>query len=81
MDTGQFEVCVAQAVLAAVKSTFSALKLRLNSKAVGGVFMLEHPVFTVDLLLRVPNVVINPSLDEIQHTINATAKKVGASFG
>lgn len=65
----------AQAVLSAVKTTFAALKQRLSSKAVGGVFVLERPIFSVDLLLRVPAVVVNPSVDEIQATINATAKK------
>ena len=42
----------AQAVLSAVKTTFSALRLRLGSKAVGGVFLLERPIFSVDIRLQ-----------------------------
>lgn len=70
-----------QAVLGAVKNTFTALKHRLGSKAVGGVFVLERPLFGVELQLRLPSVVINPSLEEIQETINSTAKKVGGWRG
>lgn len=42
----------------------------------GGALFLERPVFGVELQLRVPAVVISPSLDEIQAAINDTAKKV-----
>ncbi|PSC73956.1 flagellar outer dynein arm heavy chain gamma [Micractinium conductrix] len=65
-----------QALLSAVKSSFSGLKRRLASTAVGGALFLERPVFGVDLQLRVPAVVLHPSLEEIQEAINATAKKV-----
>lgn len=43
----------------------------------GGVLFLERPLFSVDLQLRVPAVVLSPSLDDIQQAINDTAKKVG----
>lgn len=66
-----------QSVLAAVKSSFAALSRRLASTAVGGALFLERPIFGVDLQLRVPAVVLSPSLDEIQEAINDTAKKVG----
>ncbi|KAL4452763.1 hypothetical protein ABPG75_008425, partial [Micractinium tetrahymenae] len=65
-----------QSLLAAVRSSFSELKRRLGSTAVGGVLFLDRPVFGVDLQLRVPSVVLHPSLEEIQEAINATAKKV-----
>lgn len=70
-----------QALLSAVKSSFSGLKRRLASTAVGGALFLERPVFGVDLQLRVPAVVLHPSLEEIQEAINATAKKVGRRRG
>lgn len=70
-----------QSLLSAVKSSFSLLKARLGSTAVGGVLFLERPVFGVDLQLRVPSVVLHPSLDEIQEAINTTAKKVRGQGG
>jgi len=66
-----------QSLLSSVKSSFFVLKQRLGSTAVGGALFLERPVFSVDLQLRVPSVVLHPSLEEIQEAINSTAKKVG----
>lgn len=65
-----------QSLLSAMSSSFAALKRRLNSKAVGGVLFLERPLFAVDVQLRMPDVVLHPSLDELQEAINATAKRV-----
>eukprot|EP00887_Chlorella_sp_A99_P001633 scaffold8.g1633.t1 len=65
-----------QSLLSAMNLSFSALKRRLASKAVGGALFLERPVFGVDLQLRMPDVVLHPSLDEIQEAINTTAKRV-----
>ena len=56
--------------------TFAALKCRLASKVVGGALVLERPIFGVELQLRMPDVVLHPSLDEIQEAINATAKNI-----
>lgn len=53
------------------------LRGRLASTAVGGVLFLERPLFSMDLQLRVPAVVLSPSLDDVQEAINDTAKKVG----
>lgn len=66
-----------QSLLTAVKSSFAALRRRVASTAVGGALFLERPIFGVDLQLRVPAVVLSPSLDEIQAAINDTAKQVG----
>lgn len=65
-----------QSLLSAVKSSFSVLRRRLASTAVGGVLFLERPLFSMDLQLRVPSVVLSPSLDDVQEAINDTAKKV-----
>lgn len=54
------------------------LRRRLASTAVGGVLFLECPLFSMDLQLRVPAVVLSPSLDDVQEAVNDTAKKVGA---
>lgn len=45
----------------------------------GGIFYLERPFFDVDVELKVPNVSMNPSLDEIQEAINSCAKKILAT--
>lgn len=66
-----------QSLLSAVKSSYAALRRRLASTAVGGVLFLERPLFSVELQLRLPAVVLGPSLEEIQDAINDTAKKVG----
>ncbi len=70
-----------QSLLSAVKSSFALLRRRLASTAVGGVLFLERPLFSVDLQLRVPAVVLSPSLDDIQQAINDTAKKVAWAEG
>lgn len=72
-----------QSLLSAVRASFGELKHRLGSTAVGGALFLDRPVFGVDLQLRVPSVVLHPSLEEIQEAINSTAKKAsgGGSGG
>ena len=64
-----------QSLLSAVKSSFAALRFRLASTAVGGVLFVERPLFSVELQLRLPAVVLGPSLEEIQEVINDTARK------
>lgn len=64
-----------QSLLSAVQASFSDLKRRLGSTAVGGTHLLDRPVFGFDLQLRVPSVVLHPSLEEIQEAIDSTAKK------
>ena len=64
------------AVLRATKESFNAMKKRLGSRSSGGFLFVERPFFDVDVELTVPNVSMNPSLDDIQGSINLTAKRV-----
>ena len=64
------------ALLATTKASFESMKKRLGSRASGGFLFVERPFFDVDIELTVPNVSMNPSLDDIQAAINSTAKKV-----
>jgi dynein heavy chain len=52
------------------------MKKRLGSRSSGGFLFVERPFFDVDVELTVPNVSMNPSLEDIQGAINSTAKKV-----
>ena len=65
-----------QALLAATKASFVAMKTRLGSRASGGFLFVEHPFFNVGVELAVPAVALNPSLAAIQVAINAVAKQV-----
>jgi hypothetical protein len=65
-----------QAVLAATRNSFNKMKKRLGSRSSGGFLFVERPFFDVDVELRIPSVNMNPSLEEIQQSINETAKKV-----
>ncbi|MEW5318622.1 MAG: hypothetical protein WDW38_009830 [Sanguina aurantia] len=65
-----------QAIMSATQKSLGALKRRLGSKTATGVQFTERPFFDVDVELKVPNVAMNPSLDEIQSAINACTKKV-----
>ena len=42
----------------------------------GGFFFMERPIFDVDVELKVPNVSMNPALEEIQSAINSCAKTI-----
>ncbi|GBG77441.1 hypothetical protein CBR_g23890 [Chara braunii] len=69
-----------QAILTATKNTFVALRRRLGSRvshaSTGLLPSAEIPFFEVDVELTIPNVSMNPSLDDIQNAINTAAKKV-----
>jgi dynein heavy chain len=64
------------AILNAVKRTFTAIKRRLSSRQRGGFLFVENPLFDVDVELTIPNVTVHPSLDEVQHAINESARLV-----
>lgn len=66
-----------QAILRATKSSFAAMKKRLAGISNAGAASAERPFFDVSVELTVPRVTMNPTLDDIQAAINATAKKVG----
>jgi dynein heavy chain len=74
--TKHFEKLMYQAVLAATKNSFNKMKKRLGSRSSGGFLFVERPFFDVDVELAIPDVVMKPSLEEIQTAINETAKKV-----
>lgn len=65
-----------QAILAATKASFNAMKKRLGSRASGGFLFVERPIFDVEVQLSIPNVAMSPSLEDIQGAVNTTAKKV-----
>ena len=62
-----------RAILNATKNSFMALKKRIGSGASGGFLFIERPFFDVDVELTIPNVSMNPSLDDIQRAVNHTA--------
>eukprot|EP00854_Cymbomonas_tetramitiformis_P001067 gene1068-1616_t len=74
--TRHYEKLMYQAVLAATKNTFNKMKKRLGSRSSGGFLFVERPFFDVDVELSIPDVRMNPSLEEIQLSINQCAKKV-----
>jgi len=74
--TRHHEKLMYQAVLAATRNSFNKMKKRLGSRSSGGFLFVERPFFDVDVELRIPSVNMNPSLEEIQQSINETAKKV-----
>ncbi len=53
------------------------MKKRLAGISNAGAASAERPFFDVSVELTVPRVTMNPTLDDIQAAINATAKKVG----
>lgn len=67
---------VTQAILRATKSSFAAMKKRLAGISNASAASAERPFFDVSVELTVPRVTMNPTLDDIQAAINATAKKV-----
>lgn len=52
------------------------MKKRLAGISNAGAASAERPFFDVSVELTVPKVTMNPTLDDIQAAINATAKKV-----
>ena len=75
---GSFDSCFVcmQAILRATKSSFAAMKKRLGGISTSSGNSAERPFFDVSVELSVPRVTMNPTLDDIQAAINATAKKV-----
>jgi dynein heavy chain, axonemal len=64
------------AVAQASKNSFHVLKTRLSRGSKSSLYFVEKPFFNVEINLKVPNVVVSPSLEEIQEAINTCAKKV-----
>ena len=66
------------AILNSTKNSFHTLKRRLASRApdAAGVSSADQPFFDVNVELYVPNVSMNPDLEEIQTAINRCAINV-----
>ncbi|ETO09364.1 hypothetical protein RFI_28011 [Reticulomyxa filosa] len=64
-----------QSVLSCIKTSLNVLKDRANSRQQKS-YVSEIALFQVHLMLQVPRVVVSPSLDEIQQTINLVAKSI-----
>ncbi|DBA69380.1 TPA: Dynein gamma chain, flagellar outer arm [Trebouxia sp. C0005] len=73
---GHYSNAMYQAILRATKSSFAAMKKRLAGISNAGAASAERPFFDVSVELTVPRVTMNPTLDDIQAAINATAKKI-----
>lgn len=63
------------AILSAVKNSFNALKTRLTHKASKSGHV-NKPFFDVDVKLRVPSIMMDPTLEEVQAAINRCALHV-----
>lgn len=62
------------AIAAAMRNSFAVLKERVAPAR--GSSEAAPPFFDVEVDLKVPDVVVSPSLDEIQEAVNTCAKKV-----
>eukprot|EP00882_Tetradesmus_deserticola_P029956 GHRQ01033598.1.p1 GENE.GHRQ01033598.1~~GHRQ01033598.1.p1 ORF type:complete len:173 (+),score=58.59 GHRQ01033598.1:276-794(+) len=65
-----------KSILLPTQRSFAAMKRRLGSKTATGIFYMERPFFDVDVELKLPNITLNPTLDDIQDAINSTAKTI-----
>eukprot|EP00698_Gefionella_okellyi_P008565 TRINITY_DN2129_c0_g1_i1.p1 TRINITY_DN2129_c0_g1~~TRINITY_DN2129_c0_g1_i1.p1 ORF type:complete len:4495 (+),score=1467.97 TRINITY_DN2129_c0_g1_i1:46-13530(+) len=64
-----------QAVLSCVRNALHMLRRRFASHNIGFLY-IESPVFKVDVELEIPNVVLVPSLEQVQQAVNDVAIKV-----
>lgn len=79
-----------QALLHCAKNSMNALKKRIGSKPAvasedgpkknNNTEIIVQPFFEVDVQLAAPNVVLHPSLDEIQECINRSAQAILRCF-
>jgi dynein heavy chain len=74
-----FEAFLYNAVLQLTKRSFADMKSRLGSFSSAGFLFIEHPFFAVNVELSMPHVVLSPSLNDIQHSINSVARTLIAS--
>jgi dynein heavy chain len=66
-----------QAVLDCTQVSLDAIKRRVGSRVHTGGFLLnERPFFDVNVELQIPNIVMNPPLNEIQEAINRCSRTV-----
>jgi dynein heavy chain len=75
-----------QALLHCAKNSMNALKKRIGSRPVVSTgdkkvaAVVVQPFFEVDIQLAAPNVILHPSLDEIQECINKSAQAILRCF-
>ena len=70
-----------QALLHSAKNSLNTLKKRIGSRKGTSILTAsQRPFFDVDVQLIPPNVLLSPSLDEIQKCINESAKAVLACY-
>eukprot|EP00762_Andalucia_godoyi_P000483 ANDGO_03248.mRNA.1 Dynein gamma chain len=62
-----------KAILSATTKSLQIVKKRIGSRSRSGEVVVERPFFNVDVELQPPNVLMNPSLDEVQEAINRAA--------
>ena len=61
------------AILGTVKNSFKAIKQRLTSRSASRFMLVDQPFFDIEILLVVPRIQLQPSLDEVQEAICETA--------
>lgn len=64
------------ALLGAIKNSFAAIKRRLASRRSSRFMLIDRPFFDMEILLVVPRIQLQPSLDEVQEAISQTARLV-----
>jgi len=65
-----------QALLKATKNSLGVLKKRVGSRGSTGFLVVDKPFFEVDVGVSAPSVLLEPSLQDIQRSINKAAKAV-----
>jgi dynein heavy chain len=67
-----------QALIAGIRNSLRELRDRFSPQMSGALlgFMLETPIFKVDVKLSIPEIKLEPSLDEIREAINFSAKAI-----
>ena len=67
-----------QALIAGIRNSLRELRDRFSPQMSGALlgFMLETPIFKVDVKLSIPEIRLEPSLDEIREAINFSAKAI-----
>lgn len=64
------------ALLGAIKNSFAAIKKRLATRRSSRFMLIDRPFFDIEILLVVPYIQLQPSLDEVQEAISQTARLV-----
>eukprot|EP00327_Prymnesium_parvum_P015479 CAMPEP_0113272674 /NCGR_PEP_ID=MMETSP0008_2-20120614/23450_1 /TAXON_ID=97485 /ORGANISM="Prymnesium parvum" /LENGTH=4484 /DNA_ID=CAMNT_0000122153 /DNA_START=48 /DNA_END=13502 /DNA_ORIENTATION=+ /assembly_acc=CAM_ASM_000153 len=75
----QFSSQMYTAVLNCTKQTLVSLKTRVGSRSLTGVLFVEKPFFEVNVVLNLPDIVMEPPLNEIQDAINTATRAVLSS--